>query len=90
MGFESKKSAGESGNGNHFIISRILRVPIKNPERIPFRQNEVAWSRRGLWSRICRKKEDDKILLCHDCDLMSDETLRFFDVGPHVKVYGIN
>jgi len=39
---------------------------------------------------VCRKKEDDKILLCHDCNLMSDETLRFFDVGPHDIVYGIN
>ncbi len=28
-----------------------------------------------------------KILRCHDCTDMMSETVRFFDVGPHDKVY---
>lgn len=39
------------------------------------------------YCKICRKKGDDKILLCHDCTDMMSETVRFFDFGPHDKVY---
>ena len=42
------------------------------------------------YCRICRKKGDDKILCCHDCTDKPDETVRFFDVGPHDKVYKMN
>ncbi len=38
--------------------------------------------------RVCRGRGDDKILRCHDCRDMSDETIRFFDVGPHTDIYG--
>jgi len=41
------------------------------------------------YCKICRKKGDDKILLCHDCDNIMDATVRFFDFGPHDKVYKI-
>ena len=39
------------------------------------------------YCKICRKKGDDKILRCSDCTDMVDETVRFFDVGPHDKTY---
>ena len=39
------------------------------------------------YCKICRKKGDDKTLRCHDCSDMMSETVRFFDVGPHDKVY---
>ena len=39
------------------------------------------------YCKICRKKGDDKILLCHDCSDMEEETVRFFDLGPHDRVY---
>ena len=39
------------------------------------------------YCRSCRKKGDDNILSCYDCTDMTDETVRFFDVGPHDKVY---
>ena len=39
------------------------------------------------YCKICRKKGDDKTLRCHDCTDMMSETVRFFDVGPHDKVY---
>lgn len=39
------------------------------------------------YCKICRKKGDNQILLCYDCNSMMDETVRFFDVGPHDKTY---
>jgi mRNA-degrading endonuclease YafQ of YafQ-DinJ toxin-antitoxin module len=42
-----------------------------------------------LYCRICRKKKDDEIVLCHDCPECTDETIKFIDLGPHDKAYGI-
>ncbi len=67
----------------------------------PLRGEPLKYDLRGLFSvpvaknfvivysycRICRKKGDDLILLCHDCSNMTDETVRFFAVGPHDKIY---
>ena len=39
------------------------------------------------YCKICRKKGDDKILRCSDCTDTVNETVRFFDVGPHDKAY---
>jgi len=36
---------------------------------------------------MCRKKGDDQIVCCHDCNSVPDETIRFFDVGPHDSIY---
>ena len=41
------------------------------------------------YCKICRKKGDDKILLCLDCSDMQENTVRFFDLGPHDSVYKI-
>ena len=41
------------------------------------------------YCKICRKKGDDKVLLCLDCSDMGAETIRFFDLGPHDSVYKI-
>lgn len=41
------------------------------------------------YCKICRKKGDDQVLACHDCSSMPDKTLRFFDMGPHDRVYDI-
>lgn len=35
----------------------------------------------------CRKKGDDKIILCSDCLECSDDTLKFIEIGPHDRVY---
>ena len=39
------------------------------------------------YCKTCRKKGEDKILLCDDCSDMQAETVRFFDLGPHDRVY---
>lgn len=40
-----------------------------------------------LYCKICRKKGDDKIVLCQDCNAHQDNTIKFVDIGPHDKMY---
>lgn len=40
-----------------------------------------------LYCRICRKRGDDTVVLCHDCDDSADETIKFIDMGPHDHAY---
>lgn len=41
-----------------------------------------------LYCKTCRKRGDDAIVLCKDCDDCSDETIKFIDIGPHDQAYG--
>ena len=41
-----------------------------------------------LYCKICRKKGDEKIVLCSDCNDCPDNTIKFIDLGPHDKAYG--
>lgn len=36
---------------------------------------------------VCRKKSDDKIVLCSDCKDCKDETIKYVAFGPHDKIY---
>jgi mRNA-degrading endonuclease YafQ of YafQ-DinJ toxin-antitoxin module len=40
-----------------------------------------------LYCLICRKKQDQEIVLCHDCSACEDETIKFMPLGPHDKTY---
>ncbi len=40
-----------------------------------------------LYCRVCRKKRDDVIILCSDCQDMDDETIKFVLLGPHDSAY---
>ena len=40
-----------------------------------------------LYCKICRKKGDDSIVACQDCNQRADETLKFVNLGPHDKAY---
>ena len=42
-----------------------------------------------LYCTACRKKGDDKVVGCSDCDEAQDETIKFILLGPHDKTYGI-
>ena len=78
------------------IISKIDKIILN-----PLMGEPLKYDLRGLYSvpvsrnfliiysycKICRKKGDDTILLCHDCADMPVETTRFFDLGPHDRVY---
>ncbi len=82
------------------IKKRILNK-IDQVVQAPLSGEPLKYDLRGLYSvpvakrfiivysfcKLCRKKGDDKILLCHDCEDIGDETIRFFDVGPHDETY---
>lgn len=40
-----------------------------------------------LYCLICRRRGDDEIVLCHDCESCADETVKFVQLGPHNHVY---
>jgi len=70
---ESPISLGEplKGNFRGFYIT-----PVKKNFLIIF-----------LYCYPCRKKDDDKIVLCPDCQKYSNDTINFVEIGPHDKVY---
>ncbi|NIM13219.1 MAG: hypothetical protein GTO45_13980 [Candidatus Aminicenantes bacterium] len=41
-----------------------------------------------LYCKVCRKKGDDEIVLCKDCESCTDDTIKFVDIGPHDQAYG--
>ena len=41
-----------------------------------------------LYCKVCRKKGDDEIVLCKDCDNCADDTIKFVEPGPHNQAYG--
>lgn len=40
-----------------------------------------------LYCRSCRAKGDDATVLCRDCPMCSDDTVKFVDLGPHDETY---
>jgi mRNA-degrading endonuclease YafQ of YafQ-DinJ toxin-antitoxin module len=42
-----------------------------------------------LYCAVCRKKEDNAVVACSDCQETSDDTLKFVLLGPHDDVYGL-
>lgn len=40
-----------------------------------------------LYCNSCRKKGDNEIILCSDCQECSNDTIKFIEIGPHDKVY---
>ncbi len=43
-----------------------------------------------LYCYICRRKNDDDIVLCDDCIEQEDQTLRFILLAPHDEAYRKN
>jgi len=71
----------------HPLMGEPLKYDLRGLLSVPVAKNFViVYS----YCRICRKRGDDKILRCHDCSDMIDETVSFFDVGPHDKAYEID
>ncbi len=42
-----------------------------------------------LYCSACRKKGDDEIVACSDCDRCPDELIKFIFLAPHDDAYGI-
>ena len=42
-----------------------------------------------LYCDICRKKGDDVVVACSECQDTPDQTIKFVLLGPHDEAYGI-
>ena len=42
-----------------------------------------------LYCGVCRKKNDDVVVACSDCNETRDHTIKFVLLGPHDKTYRI-
>ncbi len=42
-----------------------------------------------LYCDACRKKGDDIVVGCKDCEQTDSQTIRFILLGPHDKTYGM-
>jgi mRNA-degrading endonuclease YafQ of YafQ-DinJ toxin-antitoxin module len=40
-----------------------------------------------LYCHVCRKKNDDEVVLCHDCKKHSNDTLKFVAFGLQDEAY---
>ena len=40
-----------------------------------------------LFCETCRKKGDNEIVLCSDCESTPDQTVKFILLGPHDQAY---
>lgn len=75
-------------------VDMIIGHPIAlgEPLRGNFRGYLSASIRRNfliiyLYCKLCRKKCDNEIVLCRDCDKCADDTIKFIDLGPHDQAY---
>ncbi|EFK05712.1 conserved hypothetical protein [delta proteobacterium NaphS2] len=41
-----------------------------------------------LYCDVCRKKGDDVVVACSDCERNQDHTIKFVLLAPHDKAYG--
>lgn len=42
-----------------------------------------------LYCEVCRKKGDDVVVSCSDCEETPNQNIKFVLLGPHDKAYGI-
>jgi len=56
------------------------------PDSCPVKRNFLIVF---LYCYVCRRKGDDKVVLCNDCNETYDDTIKFIDLGPHNEVYGL-
>jgi hypothetical protein len=69
---------------NPIAVGEPLKANFRGYYSAPVKKNFLIIS---LYCLICRRKGDDKIVLCHDCSSCGDETVKFVLLGPHDHVY---
>ena len=42
-----------------------------------------------LYCEVCRKKGDNTVVMCSDCQETPDKTIKFILLAPHDQAYGI-
>lgn len=69
---------------NPVALGEPLRGSLRGYYSFPVRRNFIIIY---LYCYICRKKDDDKVVACSDCDNRKDDTIRFVALGPHDDTY---
>lgn len=70
---------------NPIALGEPLKGNFRGYYACPVRRNFLVIY---LYCRVCRRKGDNEIVLCSDCDRCPDDTIKFIDVGPHEQAYG--
>jgi mRNA-degrading endonuclease YafQ of YafQ-DinJ toxin-antitoxin module len=69
---------------NPVALGEPLKGSLRGYYSFPVKKNFILIY---LYCYICRKKGDDKIVICKDCDNQRDDTIRFVALGPHYDTY---
>lgn len=69
---------------NPIALGEPLKGNFRGYYSYPVRKNFIIIY---LYCNICRRKGDDKIVLCSDCSRCLTETIKFVVLGPHDDSY---
>lgn len=69
---------------NPIALGEPLKGNFRGYYSCPVRKNFIIIY---LYCNICRKKGDDKIVICSDCNKCPDDTIKFVALGPHDGSY---
>jgi addiction module RelE/StbE family toxin len=94
------KSVKKHASIRHLVknkVDMILENPVAMGEQLkgnwqgfyscPVKRNFIIIY---LYCEVCRKKKDDAVVLCSDCETTPDKTLKFVLLGPHDQAYESN
>lgn len=82
------------------LVQKKVDMIVENPETLgePLRGNWQGFYscpvKRNfiiiyLFCEVCRKKSDNIVVDCSDCEERHDRTIKFVLLGPHDKAYGL-
>lgn len=71
---------------NPIFLGEPLKGNLRGFYSYPVRKNFIIIY---LYCDICRKKGDDKIVICSDCNKSPDDTIKFVTLGPHNDSYKV-
>jgi addiction module RelE/StbE family toxin len=71
---------------NPIALGEPLKGNLRGYYSSPVRKNFLIIY---LYCRVCRKKRDDSVVLCSDCEDCPDDTIKFVELGPHDQTYKI-
>ncbi len=69
---------------NPIALGEPLKGNLRGYYSYPVRKNFIIIY---LYCNICRRKDDDEMVLCSDCSECPDETIKFIIFGPHDDSY---
>ena len=69
---------------NPIALGEPLKCNFRGYYSCPVRKNFIIIY---LYCNICRRKGDDEIVICSDCNKCLDETIKFVALGPYDGSY---